>query len=172
MLDKNGNRGKIVNYTRYLQSKLFSFEGMNRLGDRNITPMDFDGVIEYGGKYFIYGGVGIIILEGKLEGTDLESGERITLRHVIETYKEAKKVACAVVFSHKVPPGIILEENDETITIRFHKTDNIVKVKDMPVVEFYSTNSIDWEDMVKYPTTVLEFINGLEKIWNAGRNKL
>jgi len=95
------NRGEIKCLKRYKQ--LISYEGLIR--HRKITPTDIDGVIDYAGNAFIF-------MECKLEGIEIEKGQKLAIENIINGLYEGGKKACCLLFRHnKVPEEIILAKD-------------------------------------------------------------
>ncbi len=76
------NRGK----------QLIRFDGMQY---GNITPTDFDGMIEYKNRFWI-------AYEAKMEGKDVPSGQKLALERFIRDVKNAHKQGIAIIAEHNV----------------------------------------------------------------------
>lgn len=85
-------RGVIKNRSR--QKQIHDFSGLKRL--RNITPTDVDGLIDYGGKNFIY-------LEGKVSGNEMFYGQKLALENMVKSHWSAGHPSIAIIYEHWVP---------------------------------------------------------------------
>ena len=74
--------------------QIISFIGIVRR--RGVRPMDIDGFIDYKGNSFVY-------IEEKLDGIDIEKGQKEALEHVVNSHTTAGNVSCAVLFKHNTP---------------------------------------------------------------------
>jgi len=99
MLDED--RGKIKYIKRYKQ--LISYEGLERL--RKITPTDIDGLIDYNGNAFIF-------LEAKLEGKEIDYGQKLALENLINGLNESGHPACCLIFRHNKEPEELIIAKD------------------------------------------------------------
>lgn len=63
---------------------------------KNIMPMDIDGMIDYGGKYFLF-------LEGKVEGTPISTGQRLALENMVKSHWKAGHPSAALIYFHNTP---------------------------------------------------------------------
>lgn len=135
-MSNDDERGKIKYPERYKQ--LISYEGMKRM--RNITPTDIDGFIDYNGISFVY-------VEGKLEGKDVDYGQRKALENAVNSHTSAGHPSCAIIFRHNEAP------------------ENIIMAKDKTVSEIYYEKQ--WKPPKKNGITVLAFIELWEDYWSS-----
>ena len=94
--------GEIKNHARAVQ--VIDFSGL-RYG-KNLRPTDIDGLLEYRNKAFVF-------FEMKYGDAPLPEGQRIALEHLVESFGQAGKSACAFVCRHDVTDpyeDIIAEE--------------------------------------------------------------
>lgn len=110
--------------------QLMLFKGIVR--HRRISPTDLDGLIDYNGEAFI-------ILEGKVKGTKLQTGQRKAIENLC---KALSKFSIALVFEHKTPT-----------------TEDVI-VKDCIVTKVYEDDN--WR-VPETKRTVLEAIEIIEK---------
>ena len=82
------SRGKIRN--KALSSQIKDYSGM-RYG--KITPMDLDGVIEFGNKLYI-------LLEYKGSGAPLAFGQRLCLERIVSAIHLPNRIAVCLVADH------------------------------------------------------------------------
>ena len=132
MYDENFIRGKIKYRERYKQ--LISYEGLER--HRKITPTDIDGLIDYNGNAFIF-------LEGKLEGKEIEKGQKMAIENLIDALSESGRPSCCLVFRHNKNP------------------EELIIAKDCTVSEIYYRH--DWKFYNK--KNVLYYVQEFEKYW-------
>lgn len=125
-------RGAIKDLRRYKQ--LISYAGMERR--RHITPTDIDGLIDYNGNAFI-------LLECKLEGKEIETGQKRAIENIINAFVESGRKACCLLFVHNTNP------------------DDIIIAKDCIVREVYYEGK--WHFYNTH--TVLYYVNEFEKHW-------
>jgi hypothetical protein len=85
-------KGVILN--RYKSTQVLDYSGVIRM--RGITPTDIDGLIDYGGKSFIY-------LEGKTIGAILKTGQKMALENIVNSHNKANHSAVAIIFRHNTP---------------------------------------------------------------------
>lgn len=81
-----------INYRGYAK-QLLRFDGLEM--DRNGSPMDMDGVIEWDNRKYI-------LIEIKKKGVKVPYGERMTLQRMINDFAVAGKEAVALVADHTV----------------------------------------------------------------------
>lgn len=86
----SNERGVINNKARGKQ--INSFAGLLR--QRNITPTDIDGLIDYGGTHFLY-------LEGKLKGAPFLEGQRRALEAVVRSHWKAGHPSICILYQHE-----------------------------------------------------------------------
>jgi hypothetical protein len=103
-------RGAIKYLDRYKQSKLISYEGMER--HRKITPTDIDGFIDYNGNAFVY-------MDAKLLGTPVQLGQRMALEHIIDSHCMAGHYSLAMIFEHDC------YDSSEVINAKYCKVDTV-----------------------------------------------
>lgn len=158
MSEKNGfERGTIKYIARYLQGKLISFEGME--SDRGITPTDIDGFTDYKGN-------AALIQELKVFGAPFEYGQRTALENFVKTYKQAGKVACAVLYEHVAPPPEILEETSEYWILKIDKKKNIIIAKDKFVSKYFSSDdTTEWITPPQFSISVNQLRIYFEEEW-------
>jgi len=88
-------RGVIRNIKR--ASQINNFKDLLRPSliskNKTITPTDIDGLIDYGGRAFVY-------IEGKMRTKQTEQGQRMALENVISSHAKAGHPAMAVIFEH------------------------------------------------------------------------
>jgi hypothetical protein len=101
MYGEGVERGAIKDKRRYKQ--LISYEGMERR--RHITPTDIDGLIDYAGNAFI-------LLECKLEGKDIEAGQKRAIENVVNAFEESGRKACCLLFRHNSAPEELIIAKD------------------------------------------------------------
>lgn len=87
MYEKRG----VIKYISRKQ-QINSFHGLIR--HNNITPTDIDGVIDYGGKNFIY-------LEGKLINAKLPGGQKKAFEKIICSHCRAGNQSVFIVYEHE-----------------------------------------------------------------------
>lgn len=105
------NRGKIQHRER--KQQIIDFSNM-RFG--NITPTDFDGVIEYRGK-------GFVILEFKLKNANLPDGQKLAIERCVDDIKNGGKEAVAFVCSHDVEdPKKDIDAAKARVVSRYYNT--------------------------------------------------
>lgn len=93
------DRGKIRN--RAVASQLRDFSGL-RWG--KITPTDFDGVIDFQNRIFIF-------IETKYGGTGLPTGQRLALARVCDAVQASGKEAIVFITEHNSSGDIIMSES-------------------------------------------------------------
>jgi len=130
------DRGNIKYIERYKQ--LISFSGLRRR--RNITPTDIDGVIDYNGNAFLY-------LECKLEGKEIDLGQRLALERIIFSHEKAGNPSCVLLFTHNVEPENLIDAEKQIVKTVFRKRDGL-----------YS-----WQDIASKQLTVLQCVEIFEK---------
>ena len=86
-------RGDIIHRERAKQ--IISFSRLIR--HRNITPTDIDGFIDYNGNAFIY-------MDAKLEGKEIDFGQKKAFENLTHSHGLAKHATCAIIFRHNTPP--------------------------------------------------------------------
>lgn len=131
-------RGKIYNINRYKQ--LIDFSGL--LFHRNITPTDIDGFIDFGGNAFIY-------MEAKLEGIEVNKGQRIAFENIVKSHEKAGHKAIAIIWRHNIPE------------------DEMIQAHIMPVDEYFinhTTKGFTWF-LAKNNTNLLSFIKNITNHW-------
>lgn len=85
-------RGDVRNPHRYKQE--VDFSGL--LFERNITPTDVDGVLDFGGRFFV-------LIELKFQQAELTFGQRLCLERICD--KLAVNSDCALLIArHNHPP--------------------------------------------------------------------
>lgn len=131
-------RGVIKNKER--QRQIHSFSGLKRL--RNITPTDIDGLIDYGGKHFIY-------LEGKVSGNELFYGQKLALENCVKSHWASGHKSIAVVYEHWIPPQYDIDVSKCVVTKIFTMNEK--------TQEFY------WWESKGSEYTVLEIVDLFEK---------
>lgn len=106
----SAERGVIRNIGRARQ--LNDFSGLLR--PRNITPTDIDGLIDYGGRAFIY-------LEGKVKGKNLseEKGQKMALENVILSHWAAQHPSALILYEHNVPVDISVPTHSQDVRMIF-----------------------------------------------------
>lgn len=106
----SAERGVIRNIGRAKQ--LNDFSGLLR--PRNITPTDIDGLIDYGGKAFVY-------IEGKVKGKNLseEKGQKMALENVILSHWTAQHPSALVLFEHTVPIELPVPVHNQDVRMIF-----------------------------------------------------
>lgn len=124
-----GNLTKI-NYRGYAK-QLLVFDGLEF--ERNASPMDIDGVIEWEDRK-------IILIEVKKKGTKVPYGERVTLQRMVHDFSVAGKDAVAIVCDHRV----------------FNASED-VRVADCVIRELYSSYDLRWRPPKK-AMTVEQFV--------------
>lgn len=107
-------RGVIRNKLRGKQ--LNSFKGMVR--ERNITPTDIDGFIDYGGRAFVY-------LEGKLENAEFICGQKQALMAAVRSHWQASHPTMALLYEHNIP-------SSEEIPVGWQVVKGVFCVKQIP----------------------------------------
>lgn len=107
-------RGVYSNINRGRQ--LLLFDGMQY---GNITPTDFDAVIEYKNRLWV-------VFEAKLAGKDVPIGQKLALERFVQDIKGVKKHGVALVVEHNT-------NLDEDIILR-----------DCLVRELFSTEGLEW----------------------------
>jgi len=130
----------IYNEARFKQ--INNFTKIKRM--RGIMPMDVDGLIDYGGKAFIY-------FEGKREGNGMDKGQRMALENVVKSHWKAGHPSAALLYIHNVP------------------TDEQVWVDECAVIWIFmkTANGIfKWVDFIKGIYTVNSAIQQFEKKYN------
>ena len=120
----DAKRGVYQNQNRGRQ--LLRFDGMQY---GNITPTDFDGVIEYRNRLWL-------MYEAKMEGKEVPQGQRLALERFIKSITIAKKHGIAMIVEHNI-----------------HNTDCDVYLKDCKVRELIKTENQIWRPP-KYEVTV------------------
>jgi hypothetical protein len=127
-------RGAIRHLDRYKQ--LISYAGLER--HRHITPTDIDGLIDYNGNAFL-------LLECKLEGKEIDYGQKRAIENIIGSFVESGRKACCLVFRHN------------------SQTDEIIDAKNCIVSDVY------YEGKWHYYNThnVLYYIDNFEKHWRS-----
>jgi hypothetical protein len=121
---------KNINYPKRIR-QIHDFTQVKRM--RGITPTDIDGLIDYGGRAFIY-------VEGKAEGAELPKGQRMALENVVNSHIKAGHPSAAFVYIHNTTP-------DET-----------VYVEECPVILVYSGRG--WQETY---INILELITKFEE---------
>ena len=104
MFEASVARGAIQNKKRYKQ--LFDYSGL--LFERNITPSDIDGLIDFNGNAFVY-------MEAKLIGVEVKKGQRIALENIIKSHEKAGHKAVAIVWRHNVKADEIIEAHNKLV---------------------------------------------------------
>lgn len=129
----SAERGVIQNKSKGKQ--LNSFSGLVR--QRNITPTDIDGMIDYGGRFFLY-------MEGKSVGATMPLGQKMALEAVVCSHWKAGHPSVCILFEHDTPE------------------DMEIMVKDCNVksVFCYEYNFYTWKDIKN--KTVIEMIEYFE----------
>lgn len=85
-------RGHIYNLARYRQ--VINFAGLQF--ERNITPTDIDGVLDFGGKFFV-------LIELKHSDAPLPYGQRLCLERLCQRLRNDSDAA-VIVSRHDCPP--------------------------------------------------------------------
>jgi len=91
-------RGKIHAIERFKQ--LLSFEGLNF--ERNITPTDFDAVIDFGSKEWV-------LIEYKHEGNSLSWGQRKCLSSALEAHQKQGIAALGILAVHNTKSDELID---------------------------------------------------------------
>ena len=104
-------RGEIANRERAKQIRDFTKLKWNK----NITPTDNDGFVDFGNKIFID-------FELKLNGNDLPNGQKMAFERKTDALFDAGKIAYFLIAEHETP----LEEDIDcsqakVIECRYHK---------------------------------------------------
>lgn len=86
-------RGRIYNRPRARQ--LAEFAGLEF---RSITPTDVDGLIDFGGRLFV-------LIEAKVEGTELPHGQEEALTRVCDALHRDGKKAALLIVEHDTEAG-------------------------------------------------------------------
>lgn len=85
-------RGQVANVVRATQWRDYS--GLRF--ERNITPTDIDGSLDFDGKLFV-------MLEYKFKGTPLSHGQRIHLESHTKAINSGDKKAACLICEHETP---------------------------------------------------------------------
>ena len=133
------SRYEINHIDRFLQVN--NFTNIRRM--RNIMPTDIDGLIDYGGKAFIY-------FEGKKEGKSMEYGQKLALENVVKSHWKANHPSAAILYVHNIPSHEQVMVDKCDVILIFLKTNN---------------NIFKWVDYVKGIYTVQSAIEQFEKIY-------
>lgn len=102
-------RGKITNKDR--ASQLNDFSGLVR--HRRITPTDIDGMIDYYGNAFLF-------FEGKLDGAEFKTGQRIALEHICDAIESAGKPAWCLLYGHSTDASEDVDVANCYVTARYN----------------------------------------------------
>jgi len=94
-------RGSIKYLERYKQ--LNDFTGLRY--QRNITPSDIDGVIDFGGNAFVF-------LEGKLIGAPAQIGQDILFKNLCDSIVKSGLQAIVIYYHHNEPPDKIINVSE------------------------------------------------------------
>jgi len=129
----SNQRGVIVNRAR--KQQINDFSGLIR--QRNITPTDIDGVIDYGGKSFIY-------MEGKFQDAPLPTGQRKAIEAIVRSHIKSLCNCIAIVFTHSQPAEFDVNVAECVVTEIYCFNDNqcqwIVPEKELnvkQVIEYF-----------------------------------
>lgn len=87
-------RGKVRNVA--LATQYRDYSGLRF--ERNITPTDIDGSLDFGGKLFV-------LLEYKAKGAPMSEGQRMHLESHAKAINEGSKKAAVLVCEHETKPG-------------------------------------------------------------------
>jgi hypothetical protein len=127
-------RGKAHHLARYKQ--VIDYSGL--LFERGITPTDIDGLLDFGGKLFVF-------LELKLKGTNLPYGQRLALERVCDGLAGPQVLSVVLVAGHNTPTGQEIRAAEATVVeYRWRQEWNhpkreinvrqaIEKIKSMPI---------------------------------------
>ena len=74
--------------------QLNNFIGIVRI--RGISPTDIDGLIDYGGKSFIY-------LEGKLKTAPFPYGQKLALENISKSHLRGGNETLIIIYRHNTP---------------------------------------------------------------------
>lgn len=142
-------RGVIKNVKRAQQ--LNNFKDLIR--KRNITPTDIDGLIDYGGKFFVY-------LEGKKVGKETDSGQRHALEAVINSHWKASNPSMAIIYEHDIPV-------EEQIPVAFMFVRGIYSMRQIPCLCGRTYNGSNWWFPQSDTIRVLDAIEHFENHFNV-----
>lgn len=78
-----------------------------------ITPTDIDGVLDFGGKLFVF-------IEAKLTGAALPRGQELALERLTDAYEETGRNAACIVCEHANRVGEINLAQCTVIRYRWH----------------------------------------------------
>ena len=120
-----------INHPDYLK-QIHNLTGIVRM--RGITPTDIDGLIDYGGRAFIY-------LEGKVLGVDLLKGQKMAIENLVKSHWKAGHPSIAIIYVHT------------------NHSDQEVMVHDCDVWKVFgktNANTFMWKDILT--SNVLEII--------------
>lgn len=120
-------RGVIRN--RAYASQIRNFRGLQY---GNITPTDFDMVIEYKNKAFVYA-------EFKYKDAPLPLGQRLALERACVDEETANKKAIAIIAKHESDPAEDIMAADTIVTEYFWR-----KKWNIPIKETTTKQISDW----------------------------
>lgn len=144
-------RGEIKHRDRAKQ--IISYARLERM--RKITPTDIDGFIDYNGNAFIY-------MDAKLNGKEIDFGQKRAFENLIKSHGKAEHPSCAIIFRHNTSVG-------QDIMAHECYVDNYycnMKWNDM------GFNSLEWYSLLNKEITLLNFLNEIELYWSASNYKL
>lgn len=128
---------KINHEERFKQ--IHNLTGIIRM--RGISPTDLDGVIDYGGRAFIY-------LEGKVLGNEPSKGQRMALENLVKSHWKAGHPSIAILYVHTTQPEEQVMVHDCDVWKVFGKTDQF---------------NFIWKDILT--SSVLEIIEKFENLY-------
>ncbi|HKK67532.1 MAG TPA: hypothetical protein VJ946_04945 [Bacteroidales bacterium] len=103
-------RGEAYNRERYVQIKDYS----GLLFERNITPTDIDGLLEFGNKIFVF-------IEIKCEGQEMPDGQELALTRLVDDVERAGKDAALIVATHKTKEDDDIDCANAIVSKRYRK---------------------------------------------------
>ena len=139
-------RGDIKHRDRSRQ--IISYSGLVR--HRNITPTDIDGFIDYGGNAFIY-------MDAKLEGKEIEFGQKLAFENLVKSHVKAEHPTCAIIFRHNTFAA------EDIIANECHGDDYYCNM----VWHDKGLSNFKWYSLLDKRITLLEFLNDIESYWVA-----
>lgn len=144
-------RGVIQNAERSQQINCFK----DLLRQRNITPTDIDGLIDYGAKAFVY-------LEGKLVGKKATQGQIRALEAVISSHWKAGHPSMALIYEHDIPVT-------ERIPVAFMFVRGIYTKKPIPFLTGLKYKNTDWyfpQSEARKVVTALDNFESHFRVWD------
>jgi len=87
------NRQKLRYTTRQERHKLTALAAYGLLRVRGIYPTDIDGLIDYGGRSFVY-------MEGKTITAQLKKGQKMALENIVNSHNKAGHTSVAIIYRH------------------------------------------------------------------------